>query len=55
MAAVATERVDDDVLADLYRAEYRSLVRLASLLIDDVGACVEAGVGVRVRLERVGR
>ena len=28
-------------LADTYREHYRSLVRLASLLLDDVGACEE--------------
>jgi RNA polymerase sigma-70 factor (sigma-E family) len=47
MASIAADHVPDPAMravADLesvYQAEYRSLVRLASLLIDDVGACEE--------------
>jgi RNA polymerase sigma-70 factor (sigma-E family) len=33
--------VDEHPLQQLYRDEYRSLVRLASLMIDDVGTCEE--------------
>jgi RNA polymerase sigma-70 factor (sigma-E family) len=39
MAAVEVEA--EPQLADLYREHYRSLVRLASLLLDDVGASEE--------------
>lgn len=42
--AVVTEPVGPEVatdLARLHRAHYRSLVRLASLLVDDVGVCEE--------------
>ncbi len=47
MASIAADHVPDPAMravADLesvYQAEYRSLVRLASLLIDDVGTCEE--------------
>jgi RNA polymerase sigma-70 factor (sigma-E family) len=32
---------EGDVLVALYDAQYRSLVRLASLLVDDIGTCEE--------------
>ena len=46
MAAMATPRAPDDRgvdpwLVDLYRSDYRSLVRLAALLVDDVGIAEE--------------
>lgn len=46
MAAMATprdtgERGVDPWLIDLYRSDYRSLVRLAALLVDDVGIAEE--------------
>lgn len=37
-------------LADTYREHYRSLVRLASLLLDDVGACEEVVQDAFVRV-----
>lgn len=46
MAAVAPEQDDGDSttasdLESAYRVHYRSLVRLASLLVDDIGVCEE--------------
>jgi RNA polymerase sigma-70 factor (sigma-E family) len=47
MASIAADLPPEPVtrartdLESVYRAEYRSLVRLASLLIDDVGTCEE--------------
>jgi RNA polymerase sigma-70 factor (sigma-E family) len=41
-------------LADLYREHYRSLVRLASLLIDDVGTCEEVVQDAFVAVHRRG-
>jgi RNA polymerase sigma-70 factor (sigma-E family) len=39
-------------LESVYRAEYRSLVRLASLLVDDVGTCEELVQDAFVRVWR---
>jgi len=47
MASIAADHEPEPTVANvadlesLYRAEYRSLVRLASLLIDDIGTCEE--------------
>jgi RNA polymerase sigma-70 factor (sigma-E family) len=41
MASMAPEAELGDDLAALHREHYRSLVRLASLLVDDVGTCEE--------------
>ena len=43
MAAMRSEAVPGpgDVLEDLHRQHYRSLVRLAALLVDDVATCEE--------------
>ena len=48
----AAERADgaDDVLVDLYRAHYRSLVRLAALLLDDVGTSEEVVQDAYIRM-----
>lgn len=47
----------DDAVAALWEEHYRSLVRLASILIDDVGACEEivqdAFVALHARWERL--
>src|SRR5688500_2918124 len=45
-----TETVDD-ALTSLHRAHYRSLVRLASLLLGDVGASEEVVQDAFVRLQ----
>ena len=42
------------VLEDLYREHYRSLVRLASLLVDDVATCEEIVQDAFVALHRRG-
>jgi RNA polymerase sigma-70 factor (sigma-E family) len=48
----ATERTAtaDEVLVDLYRAHYRSLVRLAALLLDDVGTSEEVVQDAYIRM-----
>ena len=60
MASVAPE-IDPAIeviggveLEAAYRAQYRSLVRLASLLVDDVGTCVEIVQDAFVRVWRHG-
>lgn len=56
MASIAADHVPEPAMravADLesvYLAEYRSLVRLASLLIDDVGTCEEIVQDAFVRI-----
>jgi RNA polymerase sigma-70 factor (sigma-E family) len=51
VAGAATDRTSGDTaLVDLYRAHYRSLVRLASLLLDDVGASEEVVQDAYVRM-----
>jgi RNA polymerase sigma-70 factor (sigma-E family) len=56
MASIATDHAPEPLrrtvsdLESVYRAEYRSLVRLASLLIDDVGACEEVVQDAFVRV-----
>ena len=40
----------DEALVDLYRAHYRSLVRLAALLLDDVGTSEEVVQDAYVRM-----
>jgi RNA polymerase sigma-70 factor (sigma-E family) len=48
---VADERTGaDDALVELYRAHYRSLVRLAALLLDDVGASEEVVQDAYIRM-----
>ncbi|MGH9136046.1 MAG: SigE family RNA polymerase sigma factor [Acidimicrobiales bacterium] len=53
MAAMAAERLAPTAghveLASLYRQHYRSLVRLASLLVDDVAVCEELAQDAFVR------
>jgi len=46
----AARDVIDDAVAGLWREHYRPLVRLASLLLDDVGACEEVVQDAFVRL-----
>ena len=46
----AAERAGDDVLVDLYRAHYRSLVRLAALLLDDVSTSEEVVQDAYIRM-----
>ena len=51
-----SEAVDEtlaasDLVADMHREHYRSLVRLASLLLDDVGACEEVVQDAFVRFQ----
>jgi len=41
---------NDDALVDLYRAHYRSLVRLAALLLDDVGTSEEVVQDAYIRM-----
>jgi RNA polymerase sigma-70 factor (sigma-E family) len=52
MARESTDRAvpGDDALVDLYRAHYRSLVRLAALLLDDVGTSEEVVQDAYIRM-----
>ncbi|MEY2470768.1 MAG: hypothetical protein QOK28_97 [Actinomycetota bacterium] len=50
MSLVETDR--GEVLSDLYREHYKSLVRLAALLLDDVPAAEEVVQDAFVRLHR---
>jgi RNA polymerase sigma-70 factor (sigma-E family) len=50
MAVVEVEPADE--LVDLYRSQYRSLVRLAALLLDDVGSSEEAVQDAFVSMHR---
>jgi len=50
MAIVAAEPVSAGALADARREHYRSLVRLAALLLDDVGTCEEVVQDAFVRV-----
>jgi RNA polymerase sigma-70 factor (sigma-E family) len=51
MAGPASRAVaHDDALVDLYRAHYRSLVRLAALLLDDVGTSEEVVQDAYIRM-----
>lgn len=56
MASIAADQAPEPILRgvvdleSVYRAEYRSLVRLASLLIDDVGTCEEVVQDAFVRV-----
>lgn len=56
MTSIASDHVPEPApqavadLASVYRDEYRSLVRLASLLIDDVGSCEEVVQDAFVRV-----
>ncbi len=60
MAAMAPARDDTSTalpgldLEAVYRAEYRSLVRLAALLVDDVGTCEELVQDAFVKVWRRG-
>jgi RNA polymerase sigma-70 factor (sigma-E family) len=60
MASIATDRSPEhgsSALVDLesaYREHYRSLVRLASILLDDVGACEEVVQDAFVQVWRRG-
>jgi len=52
MAGAATEHTasSDEALVALYRAHYRSLVRLAALLLDDVGTSEEVVQDAYIRM-----
>jgi RNA polymerase sigma-70 factor (sigma-E family) len=50
MSLVETERGEE--LSDLYRSHYRSLVRMAALLLDDVAAAEEVVQDAFVQLHR---
>ncbi len=50
MAIVAAEPVSAGALADAHREHYRSLVRLAALLLDDIGTCEEVVQDAFVRV-----
>jgi RNA polymerase sigma-70 factor (sigma-E family) len=49
-AAAGRVVAGDDALVDLYRAHYRSLVRLASLLLDDIGTSEEVVQDAYIRM-----
>jgi RNA polymerase sigma-70 factor (sigma-E family) len=48
--ALDTAATGDDALVELYRAHYRSLVRLAALLLDDVGTSEEVVQDAYIRM-----
>ncbi|HEX8004458.1 MAG TPA: SigE family RNA polymerase sigma factor [Mycobacteriales bacterium] len=50
-----TGTVEDAALVELYRAHYRSLVRLASLLLDDVGTSEEVVQDAYIRMHSAWR